>query len=66
MERDIFNYVYDIIKTYDNPVFIDVGANSGLYSVMNKIKGFKTYSFEPHPHIRINTQRKHKKEQLQH
>lgn len=53
MERDIFNYVYDNIKGYDNPVFIDVGANSGLYSVMNKAKGFKIYSFEPHPILEL-------------
>lgn len=53
MERDLFNYVYSNIKLHNNPVFIDVGANSGLYSVMNKTKGFKIYSFEPHPILEL-------------
>lgn len=49
MELSQFNYVYENVIKHDNPIFVDVGANIGLYSVINKAKGFKVYSFEPHP-----------------
>ena len=49
MEIEQVNYVYDNIIKHPNPVFVDVGANIGVYSLLNKEKGFKIYSFEPHP-----------------
>ena len=49
MELDQVKYVYEQIIKHPNPVFVDVGANIGVYSLLNKEKGFKIYSFEPHP-----------------
>ena len=48
-ERKTFDFIYSNIKKHKNPVFVDIGANIGIYSFINKNKGFKIYAFEPNP-----------------
>ncbi len=48
-ERKTFDFIYNNIKKHKNPVFVDIGANIGIYSFINKNKGFKIYAFEPNP-----------------
>jgi FkbM family methyltransferase len=48
-ERKTFDFIYKNIKKHKNPVFVDVGANIGIYSFINKDKNFKIYAFEPNP-----------------
>ena len=49
MELKTFNFIVDKIEQHPDPVFVDVGANIGMYSFINKNRGFKIYSFEPNP-----------------
>jgi len=48
-EQITYEYIYKSLSEYDNPILVDVGANSGLYSTINKNSNFKIYSFEPNP-----------------
>jgi FkbM family methyltransferase len=51
-EKDTCDFLEKSVKTIDNPIFIDVGANIGLISLymLKKIPNIKIYSFEPSPH----------------
>jgi len=40
---------FDIRKGKRSPVFIDVGAHIGKYSIWMARKGYKVFSFEPNP-----------------
>lgn len=51
------NYERDTIKMFKNLIsketlFMDVGANVGLFSSIAISRGAKVLAFEPHPHIR--------------
>lgn len=49
MERETFDHIFKTLDKHPNPVLVDIGANIGMYSFINKEKGFKIYSFEPNP-----------------
>ena len=50
-ENAQIEYLCDMIKKYKTSVFIDIGSNIGLYSILmeKKFPKLKIYSFEPHP-----------------
>ena len=39
-ERKTFDFIYKNVTKHKNPVFVDIGANIGIYSFINKNKGF--------------------------
>jgi len=48
---DEFNKIIDYVKSYKQPVFIDVGAYTGIYSIYAAIMGCRVESFEPNPKV---------------
>ena len=42
-------FLIDNIKDYKRPIFIDIGANKGIYSLLlaKEFKNLKIYGFEP-------------------
>ncbi|MDA9674876.1 FkbM family methyltransferase [Pelagibacteraceae bacterium] len=50
-ENEQIEYLFDMIKKYQISVFIDIGSNIGLYSILmeENFPRLKIYAFEPHP-----------------
>ena len=48
-EDQQIQFLIDNIKDYKRPIFIDIGANKGIYSLLlaKKFKNLKIYGFEP-------------------
>lgn len=46
-EKNVIYFLDKIIKNYKEPVFIDVGANYGYYSIKYSSQCIKIFSFEP-------------------
>jgi FkbM family methyltransferase len=53
-EAETINLALNLIKEGD--VFLDIGANIGIYSMAASKKGAKVFSFEPHPEAFLDLQ----------
>ncbi|XP_033748261.1 uncharacterized protein LOC117333197 isoform X1 [Pecten maximus] len=53
-ESQLVNLVLAALQKEKNAVFLDIGANLGIYSLMAAKQGFRTVSIEP---LKINVQR---------
>ena len=53
-DQDEMNYLSQTCRIHPNPVFIDVGANIGLYSFLlaKSVPNLRVLAIEPHPGIR--------------
>ncbi|RKX70366.1 hypothetical protein DRP43_03415 [candidate division TA06 bacterium] len=45
--QEIFNNNYQKYKDEKDKIFLDIGANIGRYTVLNALRGYKVYAFEP-------------------
>ena len=48
-EKKQIKILVDNIKCYENAIFVDIGANKGIYSLTlaKKFKNLKIYAYEP-------------------
>jgi len=45
--QEIFNKNYQKYKNEKNKIFLDIGANIGRYTILNALRRYKVYAFEP-------------------
>jgi FkbM family methyltransferase len=45
--QEIFNENYQRYKDEKDKIFLDIGANIGRFTVLNALRGYKIYAFEP-------------------
>ncbi|WP_198003850.1 FkbM family methyltransferase [Methanocaldococcus sp. FS406-22] len=45
--QEVFNDNYQKYKMNKDKIFLDIGANIGRFTVLNALRGYKVYAFEP-------------------